>query len=553
MCRRKASRCMGGVSACLLVLFGVAMAARLLLVPALAKGSVDSATITFGDVVLSRGNVSYAHGLATAMHGPVRLAAEVMVDGGGLMGVQLRSFRASFGADGQEFAYCDFPALHLDRSKLTRARLDTELHVTNDTLFAAKVARLLKGHGDEWDLSGTSTATSMTYDVNSFDVRTKVVLPGNMVGEVPGAGLNNIEIVSGGETTLRLAADLSFFSTGVLQLRNMSKTVFWLHPRDENGTAIVGVRLGTVTVPNFELSRGPNTLRRVSAELIRTEISRPWLGEFLGGFVSGVPQAVSLRGPVGADGAEPTLLEGLVADVLHIRGPTQGFIKSVSMSAARALQGYNPMTGWPCLPGLPCFRGPVVALESNLNRAMKLSDIVLDVNLTQDLSYGVTYPPKMFPRSANCTHGRRLLRLRSKPGMWTYMDGNRSQDASAVLPAAPTSGLGALMSLFLPMEPQPSEAEGPASRCFHTALTAAACSLRERDLSVAPVEVRGSMYLEVDAFKLAVTVSQGGVPVTFADDMQQLKVGPGPIKMMCSGFDFRTGPLHLAKTSVLQM
>ena len=110
---------------------------------------------------------------ASAEGGPLWLRADVLVDGGGLATVRLGGFRASLGADGGEFARCDFPALRLGGGP-TRSRLDCELFVTDRAAFADRAARLLRGQGDEWELTGSPAATSLSYEITSFGVKTTV-------------------------------------------------------------------------------------------------------------------------------------------------------------------------------------------------------------------------------------------------------------------------------------------------------------------------------------------------------------------------------------------
>jgi len=353
----------------------------------------------------------------------------------------------------------------------------------------------------------------------------------------------NIDIASGKDTELFVTADTSFFSSSSLELADLGPLGFSLHPVDELGAPVADVQLGYVTVPSFAVSRGFNILRNTSIVLEKTSSSEPYVASFLGIWGSGLEQNVAIRGPTRSPFP---FLENVTTQIVAIAGVARGMIKSASVSGFDSLIGHDPR-GKPCslLESSECLKGGVVTVQNVLHHAIKLTDIAMDINLLEDLAYdAVMHTLEFIPKPVSCSKGSRLTRMRSVPGMWTYLNTSRASDASVQVPGVPHGGETVLTSFFLAGEPQPGQSDGTRcfgkldtmDCCFTTILPAAACLSQHRDLSIIPSSLRGNLTLWVDSFNISTTLEQRGVPINFAHDVPNFRVGP--ISMSCQDFTF---------------
>merc|ERR1712032_928710 len=110
--------------------------------------------------------------------------------------------------------------------------------------------------------------------------------------------------------------------------------------------------------------------------------------------------------------------------------------------------------------------------------------------------------------------------------------------------SATNGGDLALTSSFLAGEAQPGQSDG--TRCFGklgtldccytTIMPAAACLSKRRDLSVIPSILTGNLTLLVDSFNISMTLEQRGVPINFANNVPNFRIGL--VSMSCQDFTF---------------
>ncbi|CAE8601517.1 unnamed protein product, partial [Polarella glacialis] len=285
-----------------------------------------------------------------------------------------------------------------------------------------------------------------------------------------------------------------------------------------------------------------------SVSLQKTEENLPFLSPFLGTWASGRNQTVAIRGPVRSGSP---FLDNLTTQFLVMVGLDTGMIRSAYISNSHSLRGHDPKTGKECplINAVNCLRGSVVVVENTVHHELQMTDISFDVDIDDNLSYSTVLHELFVPNKITCSKGRKLARMYSTPGMWSYIDASRSQDSSVTVPAAhpgePGSKHKAFGSFFIPAGPQPGQSDGkhciakgidPFDCCFTTIMSAAACFYRKKDLSFFPSTLTGNVTLVVGGFTIATKVVQSGVPITYSEDVAELKIGP--VHMSCSDFTY---------------
>jgi len=305
---------------------------------------------------------------------------------------------------------------------------------------------------------------------------------------------------------------------------------------------VMDIDLGRVVMPEFEVRRGYN-LQKASIVLRKSLDTESRLSEFMGRWASGSTQTVAIRGPV--DSVSP-FLDNITIQLVSMAGIAEGMITSAYISKAHSLRGHEAASGKECplIGAKDCLRGSVVSVQNVIHHAIELVDASFDINIPDTLSYKTVLHELVFPKDISCNKGTRIARMRTVPGMWSYIDPNRVQDDFAILPPAPEPGKS-LASFFLSAEPQPGQSDGqqcisagidPMDCCFTTVMSAAACFYRRKDLSSIPLVISGNVTLVVGTFQIHIQVTQEGVPLTYAEDVPQFQVGA--LFMSCSDFDF---------------
>lgn len=526
-CNRK--RVLVGVSIAAVVAAVLALAFRLA-VPAIAQNFLNGATLTL---------------VGATMENPtptsLRMRASAVIDNGGPIGAHIRGFRADVSAGGKTFGWCMFPDISTAAGGPTQVELDTELHVTDNTAFTAATARVLQGLPSDWQLSGSPNVHAMGLGMQ-LRLSQRLHLPETVLEEVRST---NIDIVDSNASQVAVSADTTFFSSSILELRNISQAIFALHPAHANGSIDSSVQMGYVTIPSFEVFRGFNTLKNVSIVMQKTLSSEQHLAKFLGDWMSGIDQSVMLRGPV--ESASPFLNNLTTQSVLIPGLSTGGLIKSAYVSNAHTLRGHVPETGKECplQDGVNCLKGAVVVGGNPVNQHIRLKDMSFDVDMPENLAYDtVLHALHVLPVRIRCNKSTQLARMYSTPGMWAYLNASRAgEDFAPLPPGSPEKA--ALGSFFLAARPQPGQSDGrfclnqrmdPMDCCFTTLVPAAACYYRQKAMSFIPASVRGNMTLEIGRFSISSQLSQSSFPINFAENVPQFQVGP--LTMSCSDFNF---------------
>eukprot|EP00930_Biecheleria_cincta_P095182 TRINITY_DN87191_c0_g1_i1.p1 TRINITY_DN87191_c0_g1~~TRINITY_DN87191_c0_g1_i1.p1 ORF type:complete len:861 (+),score=94.98 TRINITY_DN87191_c0_g1_i1:86-2668(+) len=525
------SKCFGRIVAmtvCMGILAGIALVGWLVLLPRYVQGEMDRASI-----ILLRGNISDPR--SQSMH----VKAHAMLTSGCIANVRVGSFNATLAAGGRAFGWTVFPDVDLTPDGITHIVLDSRVHLTDHAAFAAGTSLISQGRPVEWTIKGSPTLKAPWIHV-TVRLNKTFVLPAASLQRLSAA---NVDIVGGNKSTLHLTADTSFVSTSILELTSSQRTRFLLHPLAADGSPELGITLGTAFFPGFQMSRGYNMISNVSLFLHKAVDNERSISELIGRWASGLSQSVAICGPADSTSLAPPYM---MTQVMQVSGAAQGLIKSGYVSSPHSFLGHDGKTGKAC--GLPgdrnCLRGAVVVARSVAHATLRLLDLSLDVNTVDNLTYKTVLHELLFPRTISCSSGKRLARLQSLPGMWSYIDQAKSQDASiTLLSVETTANREAHTSFFLPGQPQPGQSSGhhciaagidPMDCCFTTVLSAAACFYRKQDLSIIPVTFLGNMTMVVGEFQIRIAVSQSEVPFTYAEDVPNFQVGA--LRMSCSDF-----------------
>mmetsp|Transcript_101337 Transcript_101337/g.180118 ORF Transcript_101337/g.180118 Transcript_101337/m.180118 type:complete len:856 (-) Transcript_101337:50-2617(-) len=524
----KPGKWIAGTTSCLAVIACLAVAVCFWLVPLYAQRTMDGTSIMLLSAAISQpGNDS------------VLLMAQTSMSSSCIISSHVHGFNATLGVGGRNFGWAIFPDIEMSADGRTFVTLNSTLHITESKLFAEAMAPLLQGKAIRWSITGKPKVTAAGLSMGLV-LRQSLELPATALEEVTGA---DVDIVDGSATELHATADTVFFSSSLLEIKALGSTTFALHPVAADGTVEMGMDLGRVVMPDFQVSRGYNR-RKASFFLRKSSDTESHLSEFMGRWASGLTQTVAIRGPV--DSVSP-FLENITVQLVSMAGIAEGMMTSAYISKAHSLRGHEAASGKECplIGAKDCLRGSVVSAQNVLHHAVELVDASFDVDVPDTLSYKTVMHELFFPREISCNKSTRIARMRTVPGMWSYMDPTRVQDSFAILPPAQMPGQKSLTSFFLSAEPQPGQSDGeqciaagidPMDCCFTTILSAAACFYRRKDLSLIPLVMSGNVTLLVGSFQLEIKVRQEGVPLTYAEEIAEFQVGA--LRMSCSDFVF---------------
>jgi len=530
----------GIVSLAVVVLVGVIV--RLCILPAAAQSSLNATKLSFQSAVMSEPTET-----------GVRMKANVVIHMAGLSSAlgadaHIHGFSASLGSGGKMFASCDLPALTASASVPTSWQMDARLRVHDPVHFRSAVLKVMQGESSTWSISAKPQVTSMGMTFN-LEMSQDLQIPGISLEQMV---TSNIDLVKGSQDSLQTSATTSFMSPSQLELRNLGKTTFALHVLDESagqGRIVTGQKIGEVSMEDFSVRRGFNLVDGVGVTLIQSTSSATRIAKLLSDYASGKEQRIVIQGPVLA--AAPWLLN-VTTQVATMPGLPKPIVRSGVISDYLTIHGHMPNTGKACslTQGEKCFRGSIVGAANFASRDLTMREMSFDVFTADEINYDVTIRAlDLVPlKTARCSGKHRsVTRLFSTPGMWTFIDPERSQDATVTMPSTKSKTDG-VTSFFLPAKPMPGQSDGtdclgkllkneePYDCCYLTVLTAAACYYRQKDLTVIPVSIEGNYTLSVDEFNIRTNISQAMVPLNFGHGIEQF--ADGPLTLSCQDFTF---------------
>jgi len=448
----------------------------------------------------------------------LRLRSSVLLHHGFFASSRIGPFRMMVSSGGSDLGWLTVPEVWVTPGEPTLVGIDTQLIVVNATALRASAGRILDGVAEEWHATG-STSVSLIGCTGEVHLSTRVVLPSvpSKLRQVHGARL---DIISGSEEQLRMTAEaVEFFSSSPLDLEGFGRATFVVHPVRDDGSVRDDVRLGTLVVPRFKMVQGLNALGDASFEFDKTLATEGHLEALVSDWLSGVDHVVALMLAFNLTGTGI----GPIYKAFTLLGQQGSILRSALANKEHSILGHAATTGRRCFltTGADCLRGSAIVAESVASRNVTLTDVSLDVDLNENLSYSIMLMgPMVGPigfKFVRCDKGPRMARMYSSKGMWTHVDPSRWDDETVMLPRSSQGGR-AMTSFFLPSKPQPGQSDGSrcftgafrdvASNdcCFSTVLPAAACFYAQKGMDAIPVTVSGNLTIVVDAFSITARV-----------------------------------------------
>eukprot|EP00301_Raphidiophrys_heterophryoidea_P024799 c8164_g1_i1.p1 GENE.c8164_g1_i1~~c8164_g1_i1.p1 ORF type:complete len:888 (+),score=245.29 c8164_g1_i1:1-2664(+) len=209
----------------------------------------------------------------------------------GLFSASITQTKMNVGTSKGDFGYMMMPSVSVDSSQLW-INMTSTLHITDVPLFTEATASVLQGHPDPWIIHGSPSfhlslaGSTLTFPLSlskTFD------LPKTLFSQMQSS---SITLLSSSPDRITSSATSTFFSSSVLEMRNVGSMTFNLSHPD------TGVKMGEVTVPDFQAVRDFNKLDNCVVEMILTSQNLGILNEFLQLFMSGVDQTVMMIGPI---------------------------------------------------------------------------------------------------------------------------------------------------------------------------------------------------------------------------------------------------------------
>mmetsp|Transcript_33101 Transcript_33101/g.65234 ORF Transcript_33101/g.65234 Transcript_33101/m.65234 type:complete len:865 (+) Transcript_33101:60-2654(+) len=523
-----------------LLLATMLLGGRFFALPMFGQYSLDSLPVTlegmqFRDLSTNPEGTSFL-GMNKNPWSSLQVTGTMHVGRSHFVGATIHGFVAQVRFNGTTLGFCNLPSFSVSPTSSGSVALDTVFQVRDRAAFESAASTILQGLPSRLELSGTPQVTTegATLDLTLSKL---IELPPLTLA---GAKLFNLRMVSGNDTELSLVADVSFVSlTRLLVTGNASQALrLNVHCLSANGT-VVEEAMGDILFPNSDLERGLNVRNNLS--LVLRKASRHAandVSDFLGRWLSGAQQTLVLRGP-----------RGITVSGVKVAGFPGGLLQSATISRAQTLRGHDAETGelcdWRRRGQQHCLRGPMLIARSSLatsHGTVQARDINLDVNLQRNLTYDATLRELPWQIDhISCDSGNKLFRMQSMPGMWSGVDPRRSAEDSVTFHG------GSTQSFLLPSHSQPDQMNGGTCLtklferrleecCFSSVLPAAACYYKSKAERFIPVDIAGNLTLVVDGFVVQTSITQTGVPMSFAGDEPSFEVGPA--SMWCEDFDF---------------
>eukprot|EP00299_Pterocystis_sp_00344_P010379 c4621_g1_i1.p1 GENE.c4621_g1_i1~~c4621_g1_i1.p1 ORF type:complete len:961 (-),score=273.19 c4621_g1_i1:1016-3592(-) len=191
-----------------------------------------------------------------------------------------------------DFGYMTLPLLHIHSSSMVVNATSTVV-VTDVKKFTAATAAVLQGRPTPWTISGKPKlnlkllGAAMKYNL---DLSKQFDLPTTLFVQMQAY---NVSIQSTNKTSVVSHGTSSFFSSSVLELRNIGRLLFELYNEDQ-------VLLGTVEIPEFRAYRDFNLMDGCSVVMtaLPDGSNVKAINKLLFQFASGNDQNTILRGPI---------------------------------------------------------------------------------------------------------------------------------------------------------------------------------------------------------------------------------------------------------------
>jgi len=532
-----------------LLVAALLLGGRFLAVPMFGQHNLDSLPLTLEDLrfqYISKDseNMPQAPPQAAPRAAPLnkdlwqslQVSGTMLVGMSNIVGAKIHDFVAQVQFNGATLGFCNIPSFSVSPKSPSSFALDTVFQVHDTAAFESAISTILQGSPGRLELSGTPL---VTYGGSTLHLKLLklVKLPTFMLA---GTEFAKLRMVSGNNTELTLAADASFVSLTRLFVTGNASQVLPLdvHCISENGT-VMEESIGDVLLPIGDLERGLNIRSNISLVLRKaSKHAVQDISGFLGWWLSGAQQTLVLRGP-----------HGLTVSGVKVAGLRGGLLQSAIIDHAQTLQGHDAETGelcdWRQGGRQHCLRGPMLTARSSLattHHGVQARDINLDVDLQRNLTYDATLRELGLQLDhISCDSGNKLFRVQSMPGMWSAVDPERRAEDSVTFHG------GLTQSFLLPGRPQPDQLRGGTCLakiferrlqecCFVSVLPAAACYYKSQAQRFMPVDISGYLTLVVDAFVVQTSITQTGVPMSFASNEPSFQVGP--VTMYCEDFDF---------------